>query len=193
MFPHDYDRKALYDYDKGRRGVYVYKHPVKARNLPEGIEKGYRIEYVPNQDLLRSPRGYISLWANLRNRIEKNSVLTDDIYSEKAVHHIELDWHEKNKGVPEKGVVLLQNAEKEAKLRKKVENETEVKLQMMEEELRNERLQKAIEKAENRGKEGSKRAASDKEEPKRRNRRRKDSKNRRRKDSGSGRGRNSDD
>jgi Zn/Cd-binding protein ZinT len=193
MFPYDYDKKTLYDYDKGRRGVFVYKHSVKPRDLPDGIEEGYKIEYIPNRDLLRSPMRAAKLWTSLSNRVDKISTVTEDIYSDKAVHHVELDWHQDHDGVPQKGVVLLQNVKEEAKLRQRVENETEAKLQMMEEELRNERLQNAIQKAENRGKEGSKRAASDKEEPKRRNRRRKDSKNHRRKDSRRGRGRDSDD
>ena len=192
--PFNLGSKKLYDYDKGRRGVFIYKHEVKPRELPDHIEKGYRIEFVPIVDMFKSTINYSKLWTSFRgDSVDKVSVTTDEIYSENAVHHIELDWHQEYEGVPEKGVVLLQNAQQESKLREKVENKTEAKIEMMEKKLSGEMKEKAIEKAKNMAQQGSKRAASDKKETQRRRDRNKKDRKRKKNNNKSGRGRSRSD
>lgn len=178
--PLNFRKKRLADFDKYREGTFVKKIPANPQDLPEQIEKGYHIEFVPDQDMFISWLGY----AKLLTGVGDVTVVTEDIYSENAIIETNLPWHDDTLGTPEEVIVLLQNVNEEAKLMEEVENRKEAKLEMLERKLGDEKRKRLLQEAENIARQGSQRAASDEDEPRRRrDRRNRDSDRKNRKNS----------
>lgn len=162
--PINLESVRMLDLVRFREGTVVRLIPVEPKK--QNVDLSWKVEYVPDRGMFESLTAYIKLFLKM-NVTE----ITDDQFPDRAVNP-EFTIDQEAPGSPRRCVLLLENEEKEAPIRDEVIGEIDGSITAAEESEEEAWSEARAEQAVNLGAEGGKRAATEKESPRKKSRNR---------------------